>query len=507
MKIEYISHACLSINTDELHIVTDPWFAGAAYCGQWHLFPKPVDTTKLLNADTILYSHGHEDHLHEPTLRMFSKRAEVFYPHNWYAGVRPFFHTMGFEKVTEALNAKTYRLSTNTSVTYIANNLDSIIVLESDGQVFVNVNDALHSYPTTVIDAYVRLLKARWPRIDVLFCGFGGASYFPNALHCPGKNDLEIGEAREQQFVQAFCKIVYSLEPVVAVPFAADFVLLNEKQRWINTLRFPRTRIPNYFRELYSGQSSPTRIVPMSPGDMLDGNELLSNSPYRAQMKDGSLHHLIDEQYPRESCESRLPPIAENEAALIAHEIATNIRSRTELFSPSILDQVKFTIKLSDVADYCYYNVRIERKQPVIKRSRTADAESILQIETSAQLLRYSFASDWGGDALTIGYGCDIQIAKPETIESSLDVVCMQLLTRIPVASRYWKAEPLRMARHVLGSPISRRQTKTAILKRLLPRAPETPKDVMRQWLFRSKCEVCRACDLPMLNEISATQL
>ena len=35
MNIEYVCHACLLIDTGDVKIATDPWFAGPAYCGQW----------------------------------------------------------------------------------------------------------------------------------------------------------------------------------------------------------------------------------------------------------------------------------------------------------------------------------------------------------------------------------------------------------------------------------------------------------------------------------------
>jgi hypothetical protein len=40
VKVEYISHACLLIDTGEVRIATDPWFAGPAYSQQWYVFPK-----------------------------------------------------------------------------------------------------------------------------------------------------------------------------------------------------------------------------------------------------------------------------------------------------------------------------------------------------------------------------------------------------------------------------------------------------------------------------------
>ena len=69
MRVTYVSHACLLIDTGTSIITTDPWFEGPAFCGQWNVFPRPVDTPALDQASVVLLSHAHEDHLHEPTLR------------------------------------------------------------------------------------------------------------------------------------------------------------------------------------------------------------------------------------------------------------------------------------------------------------------------------------------------------------------------------------------------------------------------------------------------------
>ena len=131
------------------------------------------------------------------------------------------------------------------------------------------------------------------------------------------------------------------------------------------------------------------------------------------------------------------------------------------------------------------------------------EPNSILEIEIRSDILRYSFASDWGGDAITIGYGCEVNVFQQQVVEQGLDATCVQLLTRIPIASRHWKREPLRMARYVLSSPINRGWAAQAAKNRLQgkPGSNNDYNDKMREWLFRTKCEVCKACDLPMLDE------
>jgi hypothetical protein len=509
LKIEYVCHACLFVDTGDVKLVTDPWFLGPAYCGQWHVFPKPVNTEIVRNADVALFSHGHEDHLHEPSIRFLPRSAKAFYPYVWYKGTKPFLEELGFSEVVEAQAQRTYKLSPTTSVTYLMNSLDSIIVIESGSKVFVNINDALHAHAPKVQDIFIDYLNSRWERIDTVFCGFGGASYFPNTLHCPGKNDLEIGEAREQLFAHNFCRIVHALKPNIAVPFAADFVLLSPHQRWINDVRFPRTRMPEYFREIYGAEAAASiRIVPMYSGDVLDDNQLRPNSPYRNQIKERGLGHLIDEQYGEEiEALASQPAISEIEAQSLETEIIANINSRKSLFGNEVLRKIEFTIKALDCTTKPCFNVSLKGGETVLWRTEDPAKDSLMVLETFSRFLRCSFASDWGGDVIMLGYGCEIRVFNQETVLSRLDIVCVRLLTRHPSARRYWKKEPVRVAWSVLNSQTTRAWVSRAALSRSSDYSPGKTNDIMRECLFRSKCEVCRACDLPLLDEKFAATL
>jgi hypothetical protein len=483
MKIEYVCHACLLIDTGDVRIATDPWYYGPAYCNQWHVFPKPVNANVLDHAEFILVSHGHEDHLHEPTLRQLPKNASVFYPYTWCSGTPAYLTSIGFTNVTEAGHLRKYHLTQNTSVTYVINSLDSIMVIESNGEVFVNVNDALHSSPRRILDAFVDEIKRRWPRIDTVFCGFGGASYFPNTIHCHGKNDVEIGEAREELFARNFCHIVKQLNPAVAVPFAADFALLGAKQRWINEVRFPRVRLPEYFNKLYRHGAESPRIEIMYSGDVLENSELIEVSPYRIPLERGDVNGLIDRQYACEIVESgKELYIDEPEADRLTLEILQNVRMRKKQFDPSILAKISYSVKARDVQAEPYFNVRFVAGEPLVERSSVKSNDSILVLETTSRILRYSFGSEWGGDAMTIGYGCEIEVFDAKTITANLDTICVRLLTRHPTSSS--KLEPLRWLRHRWNTPVELSEYRSNALN-----------DITRETLFRPKCEVCRACD------------
>jgi hypothetical protein len=197
MRIEYISHSCFVIETGQTKIAFDPWITGTAYYNQWHLYPKPVDTTPVENADLILISHGHEDHLHHESLMMIQKKAHIFFPFQWREGVVDYLRHLQFEDITEAVSFKTYHFK-DIKITYLGYSLESVIIVECEGYVIVNINDALNSNHETGVDYVLKKIKSRWPKIDFLLSGWSGAGYFPNKVHYKGKNDDEVARIREQ---------------------------------------------------------------------------------------------------------------------------------------------------------------------------------------------------------------------------------------------------------------------------------------------------------------------
>src|SRR5882672_4202554 len=423
MNIEYIGHACLLIDTGKLKIATDPWFHGPAFCGQWHIFPKPVNAAALNHIDVIALSHGHEDHMHIPSLEQIRGNKMVFYPYVWFGGTKEYLQGLGFRKVTEAIPCKSYRADDDTIITYFTNFLDSIIVIESKDKVLVNVNDALHSLTTDVIALYVDVIRDRWPRIDYVFCGFGGASNFPNCFHIPGKDDLAVGRVREQVFAHNFCRIVSGLKPKIAVPFAADFALLSPTQRWINDIRFPRSLMERYYEQNFrrSSDGCEVKVLDMYPGDALDDLQLRAASPYRGMMKDGSLGHLIDSQYAEEISALKNPRwLTKEQAERLRARILKNVSDQGASASKSILDRIAFSVRVNDVAERSCYNVTFNGKWARVERSADPVSESLIVVNTNSRILNYSFDSEWGGDAMGVGYGCEIRIAGRETVEAGL---------------------------------------------------------------------------------------
>lgn len=445
----------------------------------------------------ILISHGHEDHLHEATLRELPKTARVFYPYSFFGGAKEYIESMGFESVKEAVTFRKYKLSEKTSVTFIINSHDSMMVVESGGEVLINVNDALHSSPEKVIDFYLDALTEKWKKIDYVFCGFGGASYFPNAMHLEGKDDYEISIVREQLFAHNFCRIVRGLKPKVAVPFAADFCLLNDNQRWINDARFPRNKMADYYKKHFSETDYEPKIFDMYSGDCLENYELKTSSPYRKQMRGGDLNHLIDKQYADEIAEKRERKfIAETEAEKLIGEIRGNVEKRMTLYSAAKLKNLKFCLRIADAAENNCYNIALEGGRAKIERAEKPDEDSLLTMDTTSEIVRYSIGSDWGADVISIGYGAEISISNEKLAAVDLESVCMNLLACYPTASDL-KKTPFRTLQFLLLNP----PRFTRSIRTLRKYNAESENYDRKVWLLKNAGEVRKNYNLPDLDE------
>src|SRR5207249_80139 len=61
MRVDFIGHATLLVRQGGFCLLTDPWWSGPAYRGQWYPFPLPVpERYDLSQVDAVYISHAHE---------------------------------------------------------------------------------------------------------------------------------------------------------------------------------------------------------------------------------------------------------------------------------------------------------------------------------------------------------------------------------------------------------------------------------------------------------------
>ncbi len=227
MKITFIGHASLLVETAGLRILSDPWWSGPCFGAQWWIAP-PANTSALDDAplDYIYISHGHHDHYHKGTLKTLNHSAKVL-----LSDTMDFADTirgLGFEVILVSAdqpcdlgNGVHCRIVPTTGG-------DTLMTIHDGKQTLANLNDAIHPYPVELQHRYAKQLGDWYGRIDYLFMGHGTASHFPNCYEIPGKDHQQTAIKRQIWFNQVWSDLVHHMQPRLAAPFAASLAFFED---------------------------------------------------------------------------------------------------------------------------------------------------------------------------------------------------------------------------------------------------------------------------------------
>jgi L-ascorbate metabolism protein UlaG (beta-lactamase superfamily) len=440
MHIRYIGHAGLAVEVAGQRLLCDPWWNGPAYTGQWHHYPPPrPEPADLDRADFVYISHGHEDHLHVPTLRLVSRAATLLIPRLRSSGMRDFLQAMGFHRVIEMGHGERRRLAPGLHATVWINKEDSILALEGDGRTLLDANDALHACSRHVIDHLCEQIRARHPRIDTLLLGYGSASWFPNCIQISDAPAYD-AEARERVLLDNFVHAVRRLQPRMALPFAASFVLLEERLRWINDMRFS---LGSPCDELRRHGLHDVQTHFLMPGDrILDGQLVPAGgvrpTPEQARAEIGRLfaHEIAAQNRRQEPDEERLEALRK---ALLANADTRRQRVLRPGQRLTCRIDVRDVPSASFLVDCEAGAARVER----CPRLRMAP----LVLSARLEVLEAWASQDYGFESLSIGYGATLQLRQRDL---ALRQTLLSLLGRKPLLPTRgerlaaWLRDPLR---------------------------------------------------------------
>jgi hypothetical protein len=224
-------------------------------------------------------------------------------------------------------------------------------------------------------------------------------------------------------------------------------------------------------------------------------------------MNDGSLGHLIDEQYAEEISALKNPAwLAERQVEELRARILKNVSERAVIFGATPrgrLDRIVFSVRVNDVAERNCFNVAFRGDQASVERSDEPVSGSLLVVDTNSRIMNYSFDNEWGGEALGIGYGCEVQVAERETVGAELDRACLQLLHRLPVFKSHMLRSPLRATRVLMAEKAMRRRAVGAVYRS----GDETPETTYgKQWLLESADRIRETCQLPLFDVETASR-
>ncbi|MBU3632897.1 MBL fold metallo-hydrolase [Polynucleobacter sp. AP-Feld-500C-C5] len=226
MIIKFLSHASIIIYLDDLRILCDPWFAGDVFNDGWSLNPSSAMLTDdELRGITHLYiSHEHPDHMHFPTLIGFSeefkKKVCVIYQKNNSNKVVNALKKIGYCKFLLTKHMERINLSKKVfAYVYQHRHLDSALIIDNDGQVIINLNDAELS------GTECQKLKKQFNNIAVLLTQFAIAG----SEGIPEKDKIQA----ENVFVKMLDQAI-AFQPKLIIPFASYVSFSKEDNSQVN---------------------------------------------------------------------------------------------------------------------------------------------------------------------------------------------------------------------------------------------------------------------------------
>ncbi len=99
LSFQTLGNASVIIRQREQPVLaTDPWLTGTCYHGSWALDHDLTaeEIAAFQQTPRIWISHGHPDHLHEPSLALVSRDTEILIPRHYINEMQSFLEGLGF---------------------------------------------------------------------------------------------------------------------------------------------------------------------------------------------------------------------------------------------------------------------------------------------------------------------------------------------------------------------------------------------------------------------------
>lgn len=433
MKVTLISHASILVEAAGVTVLSDPWWSGPCFGAQWWTYPAPsLHALDGKHIDYIYLSHGHHDHFHPGTLATLPKTAKVLLSSSLHlsAAVRE----LGFETIEvgpdQAVPLGNQGLEVRIMPTY---GDDTLMVLSDGREVCVNLNDALHAAPEPVQDTFIKRLRALYPKIDYVFCGYGVASHFPNCYRIPGKDAVATARQRQAYFNRQWARVIEGLRPHYGFPFAADVVFLQDDLFWANEATHNAERPTAAFQQQYP--NSATKLIDIAPGFQIADGQVLS-AVTRQPLQAARLREELSEQIKRANRVGSDNKSAISDVIHLLESNLSNCRGHLATFSGDYCVALRFfnsptgLVLQKSGADLALHALSFEQIQKVD-----------MSYTTRWAYLRWALQRPFGDEILFVGSGGIFEYASREGASRGIHQELISLIRNRPLPSRPLAAE------------------------------------------------------------------
>lgn len=231
MKVRYIYSACIEIKTDDITILTDPWFTDGAYDGSWHQFPKIKDPLEILSEPDYIYvSHIHPDH-YDPTFlrKAFEKWGPkpILIP-NFEKNYLVFkMKSDGLEPTsTNEIKVGNTNIHIIPNVTGSSSDIDSALLVNCGDKTVLNLNDCI--WKDEHVSEVQAIVNKYTKELDLLALGYTGAGAFPQTYFDTNSDQeflIEKANKKKLSFFERYKRYCKAFPSKKHLPFAGKYIL------------------------------------------------------------------------------------------------------------------------------------------------------------------------------------------------------------------------------------------------------------------------------------------
>ena len=342
MKVTFLGHIGLFIETRYGSILCDPWF-NPAYFASWFPFPsnEEVDRERLSHPTYLYVSHLHHDHFDPQFLREHvSKDATVILPDYPLNLLERRLRELGFTKFLQTKNAQALevdglRLMVMAMTAPIDGPLgDSSLVVDDGETRILNQND---SRP---ID--IDLLNSFGP-FDAHFVQFSGAIWYPMVYQFPEKMMQALGRKKRENEMARALRYIREVGASYVVPSAGPPCFLDDHLFAFNDFdRDPANTFPDQsvFIEYMqaNGLDNGRLMLPNSAGTLTRDGFTVEHSMPEAQVQ--AIFH--DKRAYLERYKARQQPVIDAQKASWPRGQVDILNALDEWFEP-LMEQADLT--------------------------------------------------------------------------------------------------------------------------------------------------------------------
>ena len=262
-SIQFINHASVIIQGDNISVLSDPWYQGDAFHKGWNLLCETSDDQSIdvLNQITHIWiSHEHPDHFSIPFFKKFFKqinerKIKVLFQDTKDKRVVQFLKNLSVEyyELQDNVNLK---LDESFSVTCLKDGFyDSALLVINQNEKILNLNDCEVSDQSKSKEIF-----SKTGEVDVLLTQFSYAAWKGGVANKKWRAEAALEKLKTLELQ------ISIFNPKFVIPFASFVYFSNEKNLYLNDSINKPSDVIDKLKDCKSN------VIIMQPNDVIGGN-------------------------------------------------------------------------------------------------------------------------------------------------------------------------------------------------------------------------------------------